>query len=33
MSTADRPYDEKKNGVNAYVEINEHNAAPPQEHV
>jgi hypothetical protein len=33
MSTADRPYEEKKTGVNAYVEINEHTAAPSQEHV
>jgi hypothetical protein len=33
MSTADRPCEEKKNGVNACVEKNEHTAAPSQEHV
>lgn len=33
MLTADRPYKEKKNGVNPYVEINEHTAASSQQHV
>jgi hypothetical protein len=33
MSTADRPYKEKKNGVNPYIEINEHTALSSQQYV